>query len=64
MSKSTISTFELLQMFPDQESARLYLESRLWPDGAACPTCRKGERITNGSSCEVNSLIAELRGGK
>mgnify|MGYP003442625372 CR=1 FL=1 len=22
------------------------------------------ERITNGSSCEVNSLIAELRGGK
>ena len=46
MSKSTISTFELFQMFPDQESARLYLESRLWPDGATCPTCRKGERIT------------------
>lgn len=46
MSKSTISTFELFQMFPDQESARLYLESRLWPDGVACPTCRKGERIT------------------
>lgn len=46
MSKSTISTFELFQMFPDQESARLYLESRLWPDGVTCPTCRKGERIT------------------
>jgi len=46
MSKSTISTFELFQMFPDQESARLYLESRLWPDGVMCPTCRKGERIT------------------
>lgn len=46
MSKSTISTFELFQMFPDAESARLYLESRLWPDGVACPTCRKGERIT------------------
>ena len=46
MSKSTISTFELFQMFPDQESARLYLESRLWPDGATCPTCKKGERIT------------------
>jgi len=46
MSKSTISTFELFQMFPDQESARLYLESRLWPNGVICPTCRKGERIT------------------
>lgn len=46
MSKSTISTFELFQMFPDQETARLYLESRLWPNGVTCPTCRKGERIT------------------
>lgn len=46
MSRSTISTFELFQMFPDQESARHYLESRLWPDGVMCPTCRKGERIT------------------
>ena len=46
MSKSTISTSELFQMFPGQETARLYLESRLWPDGVACPTCRKGERIT------------------
>ena len=33
-------------MFPDQESARLYLETRLWPDGVICPTCKKGERIT------------------
>jgi len=33
-------------MFPDQETARLYLESRLWPNGVICPTCRKGERIT------------------
>ncbi len=46
MSKSTISTFQLFQMFPDAESARLYLESRLWPNGVTCPTCRKGERIT------------------
>lgn len=33
-------------MFPDQESARKYLEGRLWPQGAKCPTCGKGERIT------------------
>lgn len=46
MSRSTISTFQLFQMFPDAESARLYLESRLWPDGAVCPACKASERIT------------------
>lgn len=45
MSRSTISTFQLFQKFPDAESARKYLESRLWPNGPFCPTCRKGERI-------------------
>jgi len=28
----TISTFQLFKMFPDQESARKYFESRLWPE--------------------------------
>lgn len=45
MSKSTISTFELFQMFPDQESARTYFEARRWPDGATCPACGEAERI-------------------
>jgi transposase-like protein len=43
---STISTFQLFKMFPDQDSARLYLESRLWPSGPQCPVCGLGERIT------------------
>lgn len=42
----TISTFELFQLFPDQESARVYLESRIWPTGAVCPDCKCAERIT------------------
>jgi transposase-like protein len=46
MSKSTISTFQLFEMFPDQETARVYLEGRLWPNGPRCPTCGLGERIT------------------
>lgn len=46
MSKSTISTFQLFEMFPDQETARAYLESRLWPEGPTCPVCGLGERIT------------------
>ena len=45
VSKSTISTFQLFEMFPTAESARLYLESRLWPDGPFCPECKSRERI-------------------
>jgi len=46
MSKSTISTFQLFEMFPDQETAGTYLEGRLWPNGPRCPVCGLGERIT------------------
>lgn len=46
MAKTTISTFQLFKLFPDQDTARLYLESRLWPNGATCPVCKKGDRIT------------------
>jgi len=46
MSKSTISTFKLFEIFPDEERARDYLEGRLWPDGALCPTCAQKDRIT------------------
>lgn len=43
---TTISVFELFKIIPDAEAARLYLESRLWPNGPTCPVCGKGERIT------------------
>lgn len=46
MIKDTISVFELFQMIPDQETARQYLEGRLWPKGPTCPVCGLGERIT------------------
>jgi transposase-like protein len=46
MSRSTISTFKLFEMFPNEETARTYLESRLWPKGATCPTCAGRDRIT------------------
>lgn len=45
MSRSTISTFQLFAKYPDQESARIYLESRLWPNGTTCPTCHGTDRI-------------------
>ncbi|HEV2188966.1 MAG TPA: IS1595 family transposase [Stellaceae bacterium] len=46
MSKSTISTFQLFELVPDAETARLWFESRLWPNGPRCPVCGLGERIT------------------
>jgi transposase-like protein len=46
MSKSTINTFQLFQMFPDEPTARVYLEGRLWPKGTTCPTCAGQDRIT------------------
>src|ERR1700692_2236741 len=46
MSKSTISTFQLFEMFPDQETSRTYLEGLLWPEGPRCPVCGTGDRIT------------------
>ena len=46
MSKSTISTFQLFQMFPDEEAARKHIEGCRWPKGAVCPTCQGNERIT------------------
>jgi len=32
-------------LFPDPEAARLYLESRRWPDGVRCPFCG-GDHVT------------------
>jgi len=46
MSRSTISTFQLFATFPDEESARQYLEGRLWANGVTCPECKGKERIT------------------
>jgi transposase-like protein len=46
MSRSTISTFQLFQKFPDEPTAIAYLEKQLWPNGPVCPSCNKTERIT------------------
>lgn len=42
----TISILQLAEMFPDQETARKYLESRRWPEGPVCPHCSGSDRIT------------------
>jgi transposase-like protein len=64
MSKSTISTVQLFKLYPDENSARKYLEGLLWPQGPICPTCAKRDRLTtrkNGSyrcnACKVDFNI-------
>jgi transposase-like protein len=46
MSKSTISTFQLFEMYPDAESARKYLEGLIWKNGPVCPACNASNRLT------------------
>ena len=46
MSKSTISTFQLFALFPDEEAARQYLEGRLWHSGPVCPDCKSRDRVS------------------
>ena len=45
MNRTTISLIELFNRFPDQESARAYMEGQRWPDGTVCPYCAEAERI-------------------
>ena len=34
-----ITLVQLADMFPDEDSARQWFESRIWPDGRYCPQC-------------------------
>lgn len=69
MSKSTISTFELFEMFPDVESARLYFEGQRWPEGPSCPACGETTRIWHDVKragyyrCNADLLIFTVRTG-
>ncbi len=37
---TAISVYQLMEMFPDKETARQYLEDRRWKYGVSCPTCQ------------------------
>ncbi len=46
MSRSTISTYQIFKLYPDEAAARAYIESRRWPNGAICPVCQEAKRLT------------------
>ena len=37
--RASVSLLQLFEMFPDEEAARLWFESVVWPDGRYCPRC-------------------------
>jgi transposase-like protein len=39
MCKVTVSAYELLKRFPDENTARVYLEARRWNGSPVCPKC-------------------------
>ena len=45
MCKVTISLLQLFERFPNQDTARTYMEQQRWPDGAWCPHCGERSRI-------------------
>jgi len=65
--KATISVFELFRLFPDQETARLYMEGRIWAKGVKCPCCSEMERITTRKNgfyrCNACKLDFTIRTG-
>lgn len=45
MCSITISVFQFIQKFPDEKSARAYIESKRWGDHPRCPKCGSVHRI-------------------
>ena len=45
MSKSTISLIQLFEQFPDEDTARGWMEQQRWPDGVECPHCYERKRV-------------------
>ena len=37
--RAGISIKKLMRMFPDEDTARAWLEKQIWPEGPYCPHC-------------------------
>lgn len=66
MSRSTISTFQVFSLFPNEGAAIKYIEGRRWPNGVACPGCSEAKRIgtrKGGYRCNACKLDFTVRTG-
>jgi transposase-like protein len=40
----------VFERFPNEDSARAYLEKLFWPNGPVCPRCQSGEHVGSGTN--------------
>ena len=43
--RTGISLAQLFDLFPDEESARVWFEKQCWPEGPVCPLCGAQDRV-------------------
>lgn len=55
-----ITMLELAEMFPDEDSAREWFESRIWADGRCCPRCGS-VRTTEASHAKMPYWCSDCR---
>jgi transposase-like protein len=53
----TLSTYDIMRLFPDEASAARYMESVLWPYGPVCPFCGSKRRITRKTPKKQSELF-------
>ena len=58
--RNGITMPQLGDMFPDDESARIWFESKVWPDGRRCPRCN-GERTVESSHVKMPYWCSDCR---
>ena len=66
MSRSTISTFQVFKLFPDEPAAIAYIVGRRWPKGVTCPGCSEAKRVgtrKGGYRCNACKLDFTVRTG-
>jgi hypothetical protein len=69
-----LSTYELMDWFPDQQSALTYLTGVLWPEGSVCPFCDSTKYLShyigsftsrlNEGNCRIDRLDSLIRGAQ
>ncbi len=51
---------ELAEMFPDEDSARQWFESKIWPEGRKCPRC-ESKRTTESNHAKMPYWCTDCR---
>ena len=56
-----ISMSELFQLFPDDEAARAWFESVMWPNGSVCLQCSLGDNVRPSTHKSMSYRCADCR---